>query len=118
MTFPRSAAAIAMLSAFLAFLPIRGEAEPVARKFIGTGWDTLRISPEEVLANAPAFADSGLPVAVENAAGWRTASRVVVAPDRTDYNEMYLMIDTREAGPDDVAWVDNVHVYKLDFKEK
>ena len=29
------------------------------------------------------------------------------------YNEMYLMIDTREAKENDVAWVDNVHVYRV-----
>ena len=29
------------------------------------------------------------------------------------YNEMYLMIDARGAGKDDVAWVDNIHVYKV-----
>jgi len=60
MSFPRFATAIAILSSVLALAPVTGEAEPVAKKFIGTGWDTLRISPEEVLANAPAFADSGL----------------------------------------------------------
>jgi hypothetical protein len=55
----------------------------------------------------------GLPVAAENAAGWRTASRLVRAPDMKGYNEMYLMIDARGAGKDDVAWVDNIHVYKV-----
>ncbi len=55
----------------------------------------------------------GLPVAAENAAGWRTASRLVRAPDMNGYNEMYLMIDARGAGKDDVAWVDNIHVYKV-----
>ena len=55
----------------------------------------------------------GLPVAIENAAGWREASRIVRAPDMAGYNEMYLMIDTREAKEDDVAWVDNVHVYRV-----
>ena len=55
----------------------------------------------------------GLPVAIENAAGWREASRLVRAPDMAGYNEMYLMIDTREAKDDDVAWVDNVHVYRV-----
>lgn len=55
----------------------------------------------------------GLPVAAENAAGWRTASRLVRAPDMKGYNEMFLMIDARGAGKDDVAWVDNIHVYKV-----
>ncbi len=35
-------------------------ADPVAKKFIATGWDMLRIAPEEILRNADAFADSGL----------------------------------------------------------
>ena len=47
------------------------------------------------------------------AAGWRTASRLVRAPDMEGYNEMFLMIDARGAGKDDVAWVDNIHVYKV-----
>ena len=59
----------------------------------------------------------GLPVAIENAAGWREASRIVRAPDVAGYNEMYLMIDTRDAGPDDVAWVDNVHVYRVSRRD-
>ncbi len=59
----------------------------------------------------------GLPVAIENAAGWREASRIVRAPDMAGYNEMYLMIDTRDAGPDDVAWVDNVHVYRVSRRD-
>ena len=33
------------------------------------------------------------------------------------YTEMYLMIDTRDAGPDDVAWVDNVHVYRVSRRD-
>ncbi len=59
----------------------------------------------------------GLPVAIENAAGWREASRIVRAPDMAGYNEMYLMIDTRDAGPDDVAWVDNVHIYRVSRRD-
>ena len=35
-------------------------AEPVAKKIIATGWDTLRVQPEEILANADKFADSGI----------------------------------------------------------
>ena len=35
-------------------------AEPTGKKFIATGWDLLRIAPEEILRNADAFADSGL----------------------------------------------------------
>ena len=54
-----------------------------------------------------------LPVSVENAAGWRTASRIVRAPEMDGYNEMYLMIDMRNSGTEDVSWVDNVHVYKI-----
>ena len=51
---------------------------------------------------------------MENAAGWRTASRIVRAPDAEGYNEMYLMIDMRHCNQSDESWVDNVHVYKLD----
>ena len=58
-----------------------------------------------------------LPVAAENAAGWREASRIVRAPDMAGYNEMYLMVDTRGAADDDVAWVDNVHVYRLSRRD-
>ena len=55
----------------------------------------------------------GLPVATENKAGWRTASKIVRAPDMPGYNEMYLMIDMRGSKDSDVSWVDNVHVYKV-----
>ncbi len=55
----------------------------------------------------------GLPVAAENKAGWRTASRIVRAPDMDGYNEMYLMIDMRSCKDDDCSWIDNVHVYKV-----
>ena len=54
-----------------------------------------------------------LPVAGENAAGWRTASRIVRAPDMEGYNEMYLMIDMRGCKEGDCSWIDNVHVYKV-----
>ena len=54
-----------------------------------------------------------LPVAGENAAGWRTASRIVRAPDMEGYNEMYLMIDMRGCKEGDCSWIDNVHVYKM-----
>lgn len=56
----------------------------------------------------------GMPLSMENAAGWRTASRIVRTPDAEGYNEMYLMIDMRHCGKSDESWVDNVHVYKLD----
>ena len=55
----------------------------------------------------------GLPVSTENAAGWRTASKIIRAPDMPGYNEMYLMIDMRGSKDSDVSWVDNVHVYKV-----
>ncbi|NLO62936.1 MAG: hypothetical protein GX099_05860, partial [Clostridiaceae bacterium] len=55
----------------------------------------------------------GLPVAAENAAGWRTASKIIRAPDAEGYNEMYLMIEMRESKESDVSWIDNVHVYKI-----
>ena len=35
-------------------------AGPTGKKFIATGWDLLRVAPEEILKNADAFADSGL----------------------------------------------------------
>ena len=56
----------------------------------------------------------GMPLSMENAAGWRTASRIVRTPDAEGYNEMYLMIDMRHCNQSDESWVDNVHVYKLD----
>lgn len=56
----------------------------------------------------------GLSVAAENAAGWRTASRIIRAPDMEGYNEMYLMIDMRGCRESDCSWVDNVHVYKVE----
>ena len=55
----------------------------------------------------------GLSVSSENAAGWRTASKIIRAPDMAGYNEMYLMIDMRGSKYSDVSWVDNVHVYKV-----
>ncbi len=55
----------------------------------------------------------GLSVSSENAAGWRTASKIIRAPDMSGYNEMYLMIDMRGSKYSDVSWVDNVHVYKV-----
>lgn len=54
-----------------------------------------------------------LPVSVENAAGWRKASRIIRPPEMEGYNEMYLMIDMRHCGENDISWVDNVHVFKI-----
>ena len=99
MPFPRFAVAIAMLSSFFAFIPIQGEAEPVARKFIGTGWDTLRISPEEVLANAPAFADSGLDginlcFSTRDAAGNKLAFDTVMSRTAFSYDALKKYVPT------------------------
>lgn len=55
----------------------------------------------------------GLSVSSENTAGWRTASKIIRAPDMAGYNEMYLMVDMRGSKYSDVSWVDNIHVYKV-----
>lgn len=54
-----------------------------------------------------------MPMAIENAAGWRTCARVVRAPIEENYNEMYLMVDMPGSRANDVAWIDNVYVYKI-----
>jgi hypothetical protein len=54
-----------------------------------------------------------IPLGGENADGWRTASRLIRAPEADGYNEMFLMIDMRGCGAEDLTWVDNVHVYKV-----
>lgn len=46
--------------AFAGVLALCASAEPVRKKIIATGWDTLRIQPSEVLANADKFANSGI----------------------------------------------------------
>ena len=45
------------------------------------------------------------------------AIAMLSAPDMEGYNEMYLMIDTRGAQDDDIAWVDNVHVYRISRRD-
>ena len=45
------------------------------------------------------------------------AIAMLSAPDMEGYNEMYLMIDTRFAQDGDIAWVDNVHVYRISRRD-
>ena len=82
-----------------ALISLSGRAEPVARKFIGTGWDTLRISPEEVLANAPAFADSGLDginlcFSTRDAAGNKLAFDTVMSRTAFSYDALKKYVPT------------------------